>query len=70
MNIITRQINKLIERGYTANEARKITYDQQLKNGRIEKGSFKLTEEWERYSSLSPEERDLVRKESYKNGKD
>lgn len=70
MNILTRQMRKLLDRWYTAQEARGIIYEQQLKNGNIEKGSFKLTENGIKYSSLSSEERDLIRKEKYKNGKD
>lgn len=68
MNIVTRQIRKLVDRWYNPDDARKICYDQQLKNWHIEKWSFKLTEKGNEYSSLSSEERDLIRKEKYSNG--
>lgn len=67
MNIITRQIRQLVKRWYNWQEAREITYNQQLENWNIEKGSFKLTDKGKEYSSLTSEERDLIRKEKYKN---
>lgn len=67
MNILTRQMRKLVDRWYSADEARGIIYEQQLKNWHIEQWTFKLTEKGKEYSSLTPEERDLIRKEKYKN---
>lgn len=67
-NIITRQISKLRKRWYSAQEAREITYNQQLRNWNIEKWTFKLTEQGKEYSNLTPQEREKFRNNRYKNG--
>ena len=68
MNQITgRQFNKLIERGFSPQEARKIVYEQQVKKWNIIPWTFTLTEQGKKYSSLSSQERDVIRKDLYKN---
>lgn len=57
MNILSRQVQKLIARWFTAEEARKIAYNTQIKNGNIIKWTFQLTEKWKAYSELTPEQR-------------
>ena len=67
MNIVTQQIRKLVDRWFTPDEARAITYEQQLKNWNIEEWTFSLTKSGKEYSSLSSKDRDLIRKDKYKN---
>jgi len=57
MNILSRQIQKLIARWFTAEEARKIAYNTQVKNWNIKAWTFELTDKWEYYSNLTPEQR-------------
>ena len=57
MNILSRQVQKLLARWFTAEEARKIAYATQVKNGNIKKWTFELTDKWQSYSELTPEQR-------------
>lgn len=66
MNILTRQINKLQkERGFDIDKARKIVYEQQLKNWHIEPWTFILTEKGKEYSKLTSKEREELRNKKY-----
>lgn len=66
MNILTRQIHKLQkERGFDIDKARKIVYEQQLKNWHIIPWTFTLTEKGKEYSALTSEERERLRNKKY-----
>lgn len=62
-NILSRQIYKLQkERWFDLEKARKIAYSQQKKLGRTQEWTFRLNEEWVKYSKYTPAERALLRK--------
>lgn len=61
-NILTSQINKLIDRGFKADKAREIAYAQQVRRWNIKPWTFELTENGKRYSSMPPEKREEVRR--------
>lgn len=60
-NILSRQQWRLIQRGYTPLEARRIAYQQQVKAGNIVPWTYQLTEKWKAYSNLEPRQRAIAR---------
>lgn len=65
-HILSRQIWKLTQRGYSLEDAKRIAYSQQVKNGNIIPWTFQLTEQGKEYSNLFSEKREVMRREKYK----
>lgn len=62
-NILARQIWKLqTERGYSLEDAKRIAYSQQVKNGNVKPWTFQLTDQGKQYSRLYSEKRADLRK--------
>lgn len=62
-NILARQIWKLqTERWYSLEDAKRIAYSQQVKNGNVKPGTFQLTDQGKNYSYLFSEKRADLRK--------
>ena len=59
---MSRQVWKLTERGYSLEDAKRISYVQQLRNGNIKEGTRQLTEQRQEYSNLHPNERKRARR--------
>ena len=64
-NIMSRQVWKLTERWYDLEDAKRIAYTQQLRNGNIIPGTWQLTEQWQEYSWMHPNDRAKYRKQKY-----
>ena len=65
-NIMSRQVWKLQQRWYSWEDAKRIAYSQQLKNWHIKPWTWQLTEEWQAYSWMHPNDRAEYRKQKYK----
>ena len=61
-NIFSRQQWRLKQRWYSDEEARRIAYVQQQRLGNLATASFRLSNQWEEYSNLSPEQRAILRR--------
>lgn len=70
-NILARQIWKLQnERWYSLEDAKRIAYSQQVKNGNVKPWTFQLTDQGKQYSRLYSEKRaDLRKKKAAQNRK-
>lgn len=70
-NILARQIWKLqTERWYSLEDAKRIAYSQQVKNGNVKRWTFQLTDQGKQYSRLYSEKRaDLRKKKAAQNRK-
>lgn len=64
-NIMSRQVRKLTERGYDLEDAKRIAYSQQLRKWNIIPGTWQLTEQWQAYSWMHPNDRARYRKQKY-----
>ena len=63
-NILARQIWKLqTERWYSLEDAKRIAYSQQVKNGNVKPWTFQLTDQGKEYSWLFSEKRAELRKQ-------
>lgn len=63
-NILARQIWKLQkERWYSLEDAKRIAYSQQVKNGNVKPWTFQLTDQGKQYSRLYSEKRAALRKQ-------
>lgn len=63
-NILARQIWKLqTERWYSLEDAKRIAYSQQVKNGNVKPWTFQLTDQGKQYSWLYSEKRAEMRKQ-------
>lgn len=63
-NILARQIWKLqTERWYSLDDAKRIAYSQQVKNGNVKPWTFQLTDQGKQYSWLFSEKRAELRKQ-------
>lgn len=63
-NILARQIWKLqTERWYSLEDAKRIAYSQQVKNGNVKPWTFQLTDQGKQYSWLFSEKRAELRKQ-------
>lgn len=56
-NILSRQQWRLIQRWFTPDQARRIAYNQQVKNGNVIQWTYTLTEKGKQYSELEPRSR-------------
>lgn len=64
-NIMSRQVWKLTERWYDLEDAKRIAYTQQLRKWNIIPGTWQLTEQWQEYSRMHPNDRAKLRKQQY-----
>lgn len=63
-NILARQIWKLqTERWYSLEDAKRIAYSQQVRNGNVKPWTFQLTDQGKEYSWLFSEKRAELRKQ-------
>lgn len=64
-NIFSRMVRKLTERWFDLPVAKKIAYDTQLKKWNIYEWTYRLTEQWQEYSWMHPNDRAKLRKQQY-----
>ena len=65
-NIFQRQQRKLRQRWFTDEQARKIAYFQQRDKWNLWQW-YRLSEQWQEYSSLTPLQREIIRKSQINN---
>lgn len=61
-HIRSRQVWKLQQRWFPLEDAKRIAYKQQVKNGNIQLWTYQLTDQWKEYSNLFSEKRAIIRK--------
>jgi hypothetical protein len=60
-NIFSRQQFRLIQRWFKPEDARRIAYQTQVKNGNVTPWTYQLTDKGKRYSELEPRQRSIMR---------
>lgn len=61
-NIFNRQQWKLMQRGFSEDDARRIAYKQQKNSWNLIPWTFRLSDQWKEYSKKKPFERAVERK--------
>lgn len=60
-NILSRQQWRLIQRWFKPEDARRIAYQTQVRNGNVVPWTYQLTDKWKQYSELNPRVRSIMR---------